>query len=187
MAQRDNCLCQPISNPSAAELSGQARFRYNELPPLSWGRRTGSPEIPSSLIFWDFWHLCIRQTSCKRSDSVSVFSVSSQPLTHLPPLLSFHPTSGQTDSTAALLHPTTAQSPGSYTDLCYRLTVWPLHILMLFIRFTIDKNLENPTGTLQGFINECLLSILYPKIKDSTMRNSSTAGSYPRNDISRSA
>lgn len=179
-------MFKPILNLPVAELSlsGEVQVQWASFPPLSWGRRVPddllkSPPALFSVISDKFAHLCIRQASYKRSDT---FSIWLQPFlhnlfTHLPPLLNFHSISGWTVSTGSSVMPLySTKSPGSYTDLCYRLTVWPLDILMLFIRFTIDKNLENPMGTLQGFINECLPPILYPKIKDSRIRNSITAG-----------
>lgn len=163
----------------------QVRFRNNELPSLpSPGAARYAMISRNPFQPYFLWSLTNFPLVCKTSKLRELwFSIWLQPLLHhlftrLPPLLNFHSTSGWTDSTASSVPPLySTKSPGSYADLCYRLTVWPLDVLMLFIRFAIDKNLQNPMGTLQGFINECLPFILYPKIKGSRMRNSITAGS----------
>lgn len=164
-------------------LSGKVQVQWASFLPFSWGRWIPDDlqkSLPAllSVISDKFAHLCIRQASYKRSDSVSDFSLlfttsnASPSSPELPVRFWLDRLCG---SSVTPLNST--KSPGSSTDLCYRPTVWPLDTLMLLIRFTIDKNLENPTGTLQGFINECLPSILYPRIKHSRMRNSISAGS----------
>lgn len=131
-------------------LSGKVQVQWASLPPFSWGRWIPD-DLPKSLpalfsvISDKFAHLCIRQASYKRSDSVSDFSLlftasNTSPSSPEPPARFW--LDRLCGSSVTPLK--SRKSPGSSTDLCYRPTVWPLDTLMLLIRFTLIKTLKIP-------------------------------------------